>query len=50
MIAVVERDPRPPALEIAVAHALVERVNAGLVDSLVRVYRPAPTVAFGSVR
>ncbi len=47
MITIVERDPRPPALEVAVAHALVERVNEGSVDSLVRVYRPAPTVAFG---
>lgn len=47
MIAVVERSPREPALEVAVAHALVERVNAGAVDSLVRVYRPAPTLAFG---
>jgi lipoate-protein ligase A len=44
---VVERSPRPPALEVAVAHALVSRVNAGVVDSLVRVYRPAPTLAFG---
>ena len=47
MIAIVERAPRPPALEVAVAHALVERVNEGTLDSLVRVYRPAPTVAFG---
>lgn len=47
MIGVVERSPRPPALEVSVAHALVERVNAGLVGSLVRVYRPAPTLAFG---
>ena len=47
MNAVVERAPRPPALEVAVAHALVERVNSGAVDSLVRLYRPAPTVAFG---
>jgi lipoate-protein ligase A len=47
VIAIVERSPRPPALEVAVAHALVERVNAGAFDAVVRVYRPAPTVAFG---
>jgi octanoyl-[GcvH]:protein N-octanoyltransferase len=47
VIVVVEREPRPPALEVAVAHALVEQVNSGSADSLVRVYRPAPTVAFG---
>lgn len=47
MIAVVERSPRAPALEVAVAHALVEQVNDGLYDAVLRVYRPAPTVAFG---
>ena len=47
MIAIVERDSRPPALEVAVAHALVERVNGGAFDAVLRVYRPAPTVAFG---
>jgi octanoyl-[GcvH]:protein N-octanoyltransferase len=47
VIAVVERSPRPPALEVAVAHALVEQVNSGAFDSVLRVYRPAPTVAFG---
>jgi lipoate-protein ligase A len=47
VIAIVERAGRPAALEVAVAHALVERVNAGALDSVVRVYRPAPTVAFG---
>lgn len=47
MIAIVERESRPPALEVAVAHALVERVNAGAFSSVLRVYRPAPTVAFG---
>jgi octanoyl-[GcvH]:protein N-octanoyltransferase len=47
VIAIVERSPRPPSLEVAVAHALVERVNEGVVSSLVRIYRPAPTVAFG---
>ena len=47
MNTIVERSPRPPALEVAVAHALVERVNSGAVDSLVRLYRPEPTLAFG---
>ena len=47
MIAIVERAPRPPALEVAVAHALVEQVNEGVYDAVLRVYRPAPTVAFG---
>jgi octanoyl-[GcvH]:protein N-octanoyltransferase len=47
VIAIVERVARPPALEVAVAHALVERVDDGLVDSVVRLYRPAPTLAFG---
>jgi octanoyl-[GcvH]:protein N-octanoyltransferase len=42
-----ESQPRPAALEVAVAHALVEQVNAGTYDAVVRVYRPAPTVAFG---
>jgi octanoyl-[GcvH]:protein N-octanoyltransferase len=47
MDVVVERAPRRPALEVAVSHALVERVNEGALGSLVRVYRPAATVAFG---
>jgi lipoate-protein ligase A len=47
VIAVVERASRLPSLEVAVAHALVERVNEGALSSLVRIYRPAPTVAFG---
>ncbi len=44
-----ETDPRPPALEVAVAHALVEAANLKGSDPfmLVRLYRPAPTVAFG---
>jgi octanoyl-[GcvH]:protein N-octanoyltransferase len=42
-----ESEPRPPALEVAVAHALVEQVNEGVYDAVVRVYRPARTVAFG---
>jgi octanoyl-[GcvH]:protein N-octanoyltransferase len=47
MLLVRETSPRPPALEVAVAHALVEQVNEGAFDAVVRVYRPAPTVAFG---
>ena len=47
MIVVSERSPRRPSLEVAVSHALVERVNEGALDGVVRVYRPAPTVAFG---
>jgi lipoate-protein ligase A len=47
VIAVIERSPRPASLEVAVAHALVERVNSGAFESVSRVYRPAPTVAFG---
>ena len=44
---IVESSPRRPSLEVAVAHALVERVNEGGLGSLLRLYRPAPTVAFG---
>src|SRR5919199_5160659 len=38
---------RPPALEVAVSHALVERANVGALGPVVRLYRPAPTLAFG---
>ena len=47
MLLVRETSPRPPALEVAVSHALVERVGAGLLGPVLRVYRPAPTLAFG---
>jgi lipoate-protein ligase A len=47
MLVMRETDPRPPALEVAVSHALVERVNAGALGPLLRIYRPAPTLAFG---
>jgi octanoyl-[GcvH]:protein N-octanoyltransferase len=47
LLIVREAAPRPPALEVAVAHALVERASAGEVGAVVRLYRPAPTVAFG---
>jgi len=37
-----------PALEVAIAHALVRRVSRAEVGSVVRLHRPsAPTVAFG---
>lgn len=39
--------PRPAAVEIAISHALLNRVGAGELPPLIRVYRPAPTVAFG---
>jgi octanoyl-[GcvH]:protein N-octanoyltransferase len=42
-----ESSPRSPALEVAVSHALVERVAAGALGPVLRVYRPAPTLAFG---
>jgi octanoyl-[GcvH]:protein N-octanoyltransferase len=44
---VVESSPRPPAAEVAVAHALLERVSRGELGAVLRLYRPAPTVAFG---
>ena len=47
MLVVGERAPRRPSLEVAVSHALVERVNEGAMDGVLRMYRPAPTVAFG---
>ena len=47
MRVVVEREPRRPSLEVAVSHALVELVNEGSAASVLRLYRPAPTVAFG---
>jgi len=47
MLVMRETDPRPPALEVAVSHALVERVSAGALGPVLRIYRPAPTLAFG---
>ena len=37
------------ALELAVSHALLNRVAAGELASTLRVYRPAPAVAFGKL-
>jgi lipoate-protein ligase A len=42
-----ESTPRSPALEVAVSHALVERVGEGALGPVLRMYRPAPTLAFG---
>jgi lipoate-protein ligase A len=39
--------PDRPALDIAVSHALLTRVARGELESTVRLYRPAPTLAFG---
>ncbi len=47
MLFVRESSPRSPALEVAVSRALVERVDEGALGPVVRVYRPAPTLAFG---
>jgi octanoyl-[GcvH]:protein N-octanoyltransferase len=44
---IVETAPRRPSLEVSVSHALVERVNEGARTSVLRLYRPSPTVAFG---
>ena len=37
------------ALELAVSHALLTRVAAGELPSTLRVYQPAPAVAFGKL-
>jgi octanoyl-[GcvH]:protein N-octanoyltransferase len=37
------------ALEIAVSHALLQRVAAGELPTTLRLYRPPPTVAFGKL-
>ena len=47
VLVVRETSPRRPALEVAVSHALVERVNEGALGPVLRLYRPAPTLAFG---
>jgi octanoyl-[GcvH]:protein N-octanoyltransferase len=39
--------PDDPALDVAVGQALLERAAAGRSGSMLRVYRPGPTVAFG---
>jgi octanoyl-[GcvH]:protein N-octanoyltransferase len=47
VIVIREVAARPPALEVAVSHALVERVSEGAFGAVLRLYRPAPTLAFG---
>jgi lipoate-protein ligase A len=42
-----DAEPRAPALDVAIGHALLQRVAAGESPATLRVYRPAPTVAFG---
>lgn len=36
-----------PALDIAISHALLDRVARGELGPTIRLYRPAPTMAFG---
>jgi lipoate-protein ligase A len=39
--------PAGATLDLAIAHALLQRVSRGEAPSTLRLYRPAPTVAFG---
>jgi octanoyl-[GcvH]:protein N-octanoyltransferase len=39
--------PDRPVLDMAVSHALLQRVAAGALESTLRLYRPGPTLAFG---
>ena len=43
------RGRRSAALELAISHALLTRVAAGELPSTLRIYRPAPAVAFGKL-
>jgi octanoyl-[GcvH]:protein N-octanoyltransferase len=47
LLVVRETERRRPALDVAVAHALLERVGRGDLPAVLRLYRPARTVAFG---
>jgi octanoyl-[GcvH]:protein N-octanoyltransferase len=47
LLVVRETAPRRPALEVAVAHALLERAGRGELPAVLRLYRPARTLAFG---
>jgi octanoyl-[GcvH]:protein N-octanoyltransferase len=47
MLLIRETAGRRPALEVAVAHALLDRANEGRQPATIRLYRPLPTVAFG---
>jgi octanoyl-[GcvH]:protein N-octanoyltransferase len=42
-----ESFPEPAALDIAVSHALLQRVAEGQHGPVARLYRPGPTMAFG---
>src|SRR3954451_19712180 len=42
-----ESSRRQPALEVAVSHALVEQADGGAPGPVLRLYRPAPTLALG---
>lgn len=44
---VVETDVGDPVLDMALAHALMDRVASGAVPPTVRISRPGPAVAFG---
>jgi lipoate-protein ligase A len=47
MLLVRDATRRRPSLDAALSHALLQRVARGEQDETLRVYRPAPTVAFG---
>lgn len=47
MLLIRETPGRRPALEVALAHALLERANRGELPAVLRLYRPRPTLAFG---
>jgi octanoyl-[GcvH]:protein N-octanoyltransferase len=42
-----ESFPDPAPLDIAVSHALLQRVARGQLGPVIRLYRPGPTLAFG---
>ena len=47
MLVLRDAHPGDPPLDIAVSHALLQRVAAGEQPATVRLYRPGPTLAFG---
>jgi octanoyl-[GcvH]:protein N-octanoyltransferase len=49
VILVRESSGRPPSLEVAISHALVEELSEGAPGPVLRIYRPAPTLAFGRI-
>jgi lipoate-protein ligase A len=44
-----EAFPARPVFDAAVSDALLQRIANGAIDSVARVYRPGPTVAFGKL-